>query len=316
MYELKWDGYRIAAVRDERGARLWSRQGKDLTARFPDLAAAVMEQVEPGTVLDAEAVIWSGDRLDFDLLQRRLVSGASRLPALVAAHPATLMVFDVLAHQGVDQRGLPLRQRRELLEELAARWRPPVQPTPSTTDLATAQAWFGDYRAAGIEGLVVKGAASAYTPGKRSWVKVKSRESTEVIVGAVTGTLTRPQTLVAGRFRDGVLRIVGRSTPLSTTQAGELATALTPAAEDHPWPDEVSSTRFGSSRDKVTLVKVEPLLVAEVLADTALQAGAYRHPLRYLRLRRPFGHRPRPLTGPPASRPTPVSEEGGGRRSA
>ena len=74
LYELKWDGYRIAAVRDDDGARLWSRQGKDLTARFPDLTAAVMEQLEPGTVLDAEAVIWSGDRLDFDLLQRRLVS--------------------------------------------------------------------------------------------------------------------------------------------------------------------------------------------------------------------------------------------------
>jgi ATP-dependent DNA ligase len=161
-----------------------------------------------------------------------------------------------------------------------------VQLTPSTTDLATAQAWFGDYRAAGIEGLVVKGAASAYTPGRRSWVKVKSRESTEVIIGAVTGTLTRPQTIVAGRVRDGVLRIVGRSTPLSASQAGELAAALTPAAGDHPWPDEVSSTRFGSSRDKAALVKVEPLLVAEVLADTAWQAGAYRHPLRYLRLRR------------------------------
>jgi len=42
----------------------------------------------------------------------------------------------------------------------------------------------------------------------------------------------------------------------------------------------------GSSREKLRLVKVEPLLVAEVLADTALQAGAYRHPLRFVRLRR------------------------------
>jgi hypothetical protein len=33
------------------------------------------------------------------------------------------------------------------------------------------------------------------------------------------------------------------------------------------------------------LTKVEPLVVAEVTADAALQAGAWRHPLRYLRHR-------------------------------
>jgi hypothetical protein len=53
---------------------------------------------------------------------------------------------------------------------------------------------------------------------------------------------------------------------------------LTPAGPDHPWPDEVPSNRFGSSRAKVTLTKAESLIVAEVLADAALHAGAFRHP--------------------------------------
>lgn len=286
VYEPKWDGYRVVAVRDDSGARLWSRQGKDLTSRFSDVAEAVASQVQPGTVIDAEAVIWNGDRLDFDLLQRRLVSAGSSLPRLVAKHPASLMVFDVLALRGSDLRGRPWRERREALEDLAGQWRPPLQLSPSTTDEATARAWFVDYRPAGVEGLVVKGASSRYTPGRRSWVKVKSRESTEVIVGAVTGSLTRPETVVAGRIRDGVLHIVGKTTPLSRTQAADVAASLTPSGPEHPWPDEVSSTRFGSSREKLRLVKVEPLLVAEVLADTALQAGAYRHPLRFVRLRR------------------------------
>jgi hypothetical protein len=47
----------------------------------------------------------------------------------------------------------------------------------------------------------------------------------------------------------------------------------------------ISSSRFGASRDKVQLIKVEPLLVVEVSADAALQAGGYRHPLRFIRLR-------------------------------
>lgn len=30
-YEPKWDGYRAIGIRDDNGASLWSRQGKDLT---------------------------------------------------------------------------------------------------------------------------------------------------------------------------------------------------------------------------------------------------------------------------------------------
>ena len=46
-----------------------------------------------------------------------------------------------------------------------------------------------------------------------------------------------------------------------------------------------SPSRFGGNRDKVPLVKVEPQILVEVLADTALRAGAYRHPLRFVRPR-------------------------------
>jgi hypothetical protein len=74
-----------------------------------------------------------------------------------------------------------------------------------------------------------------------------------------------------------------------------LGAALTAAGSDHPWPDEVSSSRFGSCRDKVVLVKVEPVVVGEVLADAALQAGGYRHPLRFVRPR--FDLSPDDLTG-------------------
>ena len=85
------DGYRVAVVRDEAGARLWSRQGKDLTDRFADLARAAVGQLAPGTVIDGEAVIWNGARLDFDLLQRRRVNTPRKvtgLAALVRDRPA------------------------------------------------------------------------------------------------------------------------------------------------------------------------------------------------------------------------------------
>jgi ATP-dependent DNA ligase len=57
VYEMKWDGFRCAAVHREHGVRLWSRQGRDFSDHFPDMRDAVAAQTKPGTVLDGELVI-------------------------------------------------------------------------------------------------------------------------------------------------------------------------------------------------------------------------------------------------------------------
>ena len=76
LYEPKWDGYRLVVVRGAGSTRVWSKQGRDLSDRFPDVVAAARAQVPAGTVLDGEVVIWNGSRLDFGLLQERMVTGA------------------------------------------------------------------------------------------------------------------------------------------------------------------------------------------------------------------------------------------------
>ena len=45
LYEPKWDGYRLVIVRSGASTRLWSKQGRDLTDRFPDIAAAAVAQL-------------------------------------------------------------------------------------------------------------------------------------------------------------------------------------------------------------------------------------------------------------------------------
>jgi ATP-dependent DNA ligase len=284
-YEPKWDGYRLVIVRDGRSTRLWSKQGRDLTDRFPDLAAAALAQVPAGTVVDGEVVVWNGSRLDFGLLQQRMVSAVRGIPALVARHPASYVAFDLLAAGGTDLRGRRFTRRRADLEALAAAWAPPLQLSPSTADRDEALRWFTDFRPAGVEGLVAKGAATRYAPGRREWLKAKSWETTEVLAGGVIGSIERPSQLVAGRYRDGELVVVGRSTPLSPAQAAELGAVLTPAGPDHPWPERIGTGRFGGGRLSVPMTRVEPTVVVEVSADAALQAGVFRHPLRYVRLR-------------------------------
>jgi ATP-dependent DNA ligase len=285
LYEPKWDGYRLVLVRQGNSTRVWSKQGRDLTDRFPDVAAAALAQVPAGTVVDGEVVIWNGDRLDFGLLQRRMVTAPGRIGALVAAHPASYVAFDLLAAGGSDLRGLRLTRRRAELERLAARWAPPLQLSPATSDRDEARGWFQDFRPAGVEGLVVKGAGTRYAPGRREWLKVKSWETTEVIAGGVIGTLGAPSQLVAGRYRDGELVVVGRTSPLSPAQSAELAAVLSPAGDEHPWPDRIGTGAFGGGKLSVPLTRVDPTAVVEISADAALQAGVFRHPLRFVRVR-------------------------------
>src|SRR3954471_9111461 len=145
VYEPKWDGYRLVVVRDGASTRLWSKQGRDLTALFPEIVAAAVAQVPPGTVLDGEVVIWNGSRLDFGILQLRMVTPAGRIGTLAAANPASYVAFDLLAAGAADLRGRNLAGRRSALEDLAGRWAPPLQLSPATSDRTEAQRWFDDF---------------------------------------------------------------------------------------------------------------------------------------------------------------------------
>ncbi|WCD91327.1 hypothetical protein KPP03845_200288 (plasmid) [Streptomyces xanthophaeus] len=109
------------------------------------------------------------------------------------------------------------------------------------------------------------------------------RDTTEAIIGAITGTLTRPQLLVQGRHDDtGRLRTVGRTVRLRPDQARQVAG--TAAGPGHPWTGVRFAAAWGS-RDVLDAVLVRPDLIAEISADRSIDRGIFRHPLRYQRLR-------------------------------
>ena len=128
-------------------------------------------------MLDGELVILGADgRLSFDALQQRLVTSPAKARGKAAVLPASFAAFDLLAAGGIDLRTQRWTVRRQRVEQLAQRWVPPLQLTPVTADLDEATEWFEVLPAAmGVEGLVVKGAATRYTPGRRdAWVKFNS----------------------------------------------------------------------------------------------------------------------------------------------
>jgi ATP-dependent DNA ligase len=304
-FEPKWDGYRAmvsttaaGAVGGDGGrvagrgggvvAQVWSRRGHDISRAFPEVADAATRLLPPGLVVDGELLIWGEGRLDFGALQRRLAAGKNAT-GLARSHPANFMAFDLLANPDTDLRSEPLRTRRAALEDVLGGAGPQFQVTPYTTDADQARAWMEQYEQArvGIEGLVIKNTNGVYEPGRRGWAKLRFRDTFEVVVGAITGTLAAPDRLVVGYVDQvGDLVVAGKTGPLSRRQADDVRPLLSAAEGEHPWADEFvpgRPSRWDRTPKDVTLV--EPTGVVEIAADSAVEHGKWRHLTKFVRAR-------------------------------
>ncbi|MEU3297417.1 ATP-dependent DNA ligase [Streptomyces longwoodensis] len=286
--EPKWDGFRAQlAVWPGGRVLLRSRQGTDMTASFPEIRAAALAQLPADTGLDGELVVWEHGRLAFERLQQRLAWRGRGAAEGAGQWPAHFVVFDLVRADGADLTGWPYERRRAALEALFTdhRLEAPLTLCPSTTDPAVARAWL-KWTAAGLEGLCFKRLDQPYTGGVRAWRKYKVRTTTEAIIGAVTGTLEPPRTVLLGRYdAAGRLQYVGRSTTLSARLGRALGDVLVPPAGAYPWQGWTFSAGWGTQRT-LDIVLVEPAVVLEVAADVARDgAGRFRHPARPHRIR-------------------------------
>lgn len=204
--ELKWDGCRAQLRYDGRAVTLRMRNGRECSADFPEVTVIAGALGQRRATLDGELVCLREDgRPDFGRLRRRL-AGRGPNPA-----PALLQIFDVLHLDGRSTRGLPYRERRALLEELALDG--PAWRTPASIVLERSEAFVAGAAELGLEGVVAKRLGSRYTPGRRSsaWIKHKlRREERLALTGIRRRPDGRPETLfVARRLADGSLRRAG-----------------------------------------------------------------------------------------------------------
>jgi DNA ligase-1 len=174
--EWKWDGIRAQAIRRGGHTYLWSRGEELITARFPEVVAAV-DALPDGTVLDGEVLAWNDDApLPFARLQLRI--GRQKLTRQVLANaPAVFMAYDLLEHERVDVRSLPLAERRARLETLVAQHSPAIRLSviveePDWVGLADRRQ---ESRTRGVEGYMLKRLTSTYGTGRRKgdWWKWK-----------------------------------------------------------------------------------------------------------------------------------------------
>lgn len=271
LHEVKFDGYRMQAVRDGRKTALITRTGLDWTKRFGNAITAELEALPCETVvIDGEIVVLSDTGIsDFSALQADLSD--ERTDRFV------FYVFDLLYLDGVDLSRRPLIERKEALEALLG-----DKATAGEGALRYSQHFVeeGDVMLdqacrLGLEGVISKRREAPYRSGRTGdWIKSKCIQRQEfVVTGYVPSTATRNAigSLVVGYYENGALRPGGRvGTGYSATVARDLKRRLdTIKAERSPYPKR----QPGDNQVKW----VKPELVAEVEFRAWTSDGILRH---------------------------------------
>jgi bifunctional non-homologous end joining protein LigD len=281
LFEIKYDGYRAIAQAGASGAALYTRTGRPLTARFPEVARALASLPVEHAVLDGELVAFDASgRPSFQRFQQRsLLSRPEEIARVAVEIPVSYVVFDLLGFGDRDLRDLPLARRKELLAQLV----PPVGALRYAEHFdERGEAVFQQVEALGFEGIVAKKADAPYRAGRSpQWKKVRSLETADLVVVGFTapaGSRSGFGALQLARAEGDAFVYSGRvGTGFGDKQLKELRAELEKIRRDTP-----------PCRDAPRLARgdhwVEPRLVCEVRYTEVTNEGLLRQPV-FVRMR-------------------------------
>lgn len=303
LFEPKWDGFRCLVFKDGAEIELASRSTKSLTRYFPEVVAALQQQLPERCVLDGELFLAVDNRLEFDLLQDRIHPAASRIDLLSTQTPAGFVAFDCLTLGADSLLDQPLGVRRQQLSAALRSVTGPIHVTDATTDPVVAAAWFEQFEGAGLDGLVAKPLDASYTPNGRTMLKIKHKRTADVVVAGYRlhkdSTPEQPLlgSLLLGLYADGELQHVGVCASFTAARRAELVSELRSlecAPAEHPWghseevianPDRAPGTKSRWSQGKdLSFVPLRPERVLEVGYDH-MEGRRFRHTAQFKRWR-------------------------------
>jgi ATP-dependent DNA ligase len=305
-YEPKWDGFRSICFRDGDEVELGSRNERPMTRYFPELVAALKDELPERCVLDGEIVIAAEKGLDFDALQQRIHPAASRVTMLSEKTPASFIAFDLLALGDDDYSHRPFAERRAALVDVLAGAGRSVHLTPATTDLELAQRWFTEFEGAGLDGVIAKPLDGIYQPDKRVMFKIKHERTADCVLAGFrwhkTSTEQQPLlgSMLLGLYDDGHLQHVGVIGAFSAARRAALIQELEPLllqeGEDHPWREWANAeahtggrrlpgavSRWNATKD-LSFIPLRPERVVEVKYEH-MEGSRFRHLAHFVRWR-------------------------------
>ncbi len=214
IFEPKLDGIRILAYLQRADVTLLSRNGLDVTKKFPEIVSQ-LASLDIDCVLDGELVALNEKgEPSFELLQARSII-MSKSPGKRSLE-LRYIVFDILQNKGVDLTAQSLSQRKKVLTNTFKPGQSKNLQLIKAYDLDGIKA-FARAIKEGMEGVVGKKLDGRYEEGKRSgaWLKVKAVKSSEfVICGYTAGSGSRSNEfgalVLAERQKDGKLTYAGK----------------------------------------------------------------------------------------------------------
>ena len=273
--EWKLDGARVQVHRDGGDVALFTRSLDDVTARLPEVVAAVRALPVRSLVADAEAILLRADGRPAPF--QETASAFSRQ----SGSTLDVLLFDLLHLDGDDLLDQPLAERRDALEQVAGA---AAITRVVTDDVAVATAFYDDALARGHEGVMVKSLDAPYEAGRRgsAWLKVKRTHTLDLVVLAVEWGSGRRRGLLSNLHLGARDEAAGGFVMLGKTFKGLTDAVLA-------WQTEQLLARE-THRDG-HVVHVRPELVVEIAFD-GIQAST-RYPggmaLRFARVK---GYRP------------------------
>ena len=267
LVQQKYDGFKVFAVRDAKGTRLYTRRGTAVTARVPSVVAHLDRALRPGQAVLGEMTYQIGGQQNLQDIQRVLGSSAPGAIEKTQAMGGRIVfyVYDILEDGGVDLRGEPLRDRMAALRRLALGGSGLVRQAKNYSWAARKRAIEESVKGGG-EGIVIKSLSAPY----RHRPKDEAEPWGDVWKYKAPG--------VAAHTEDVILR--------SYTKGKE---KLIFAAYVYRQQKQVMVGKL-SGLDKATERKVKAMLdkgksvVAEVSYQERLPSGKFRH-MGWIRLR-------------------------------
>jgi bifunctional non-homologous end joining protein LigD len=206
VYELKFDGIRLIAVKIDKKISLLSRNQNELAGRFPEIVEAVKRLPARECVIDGEVVALDEQgRSSFQLLQAREMEGQKS--------PIYFYAFDLLQLDGKGLISLPLEARKNVLGKLCADVGDPIRYSGEIG--GDAELLLDEVKRRGLEGIVGKQRNSVYEPGRRSgaWIKLKCVNEQEFVIGGYTppqGARKYFGAILVGYYKDKKLVFAGK----------------------------------------------------------------------------------------------------------
>ena len=258
FYEIKFDGIRALIYVSKTSFKILSRNGNDLTTKYPELKEIQKIVGNHEVIFDGEIIATLKGLPSFSLLQKRnRVKKVS--DKLVLEIPVCYVAFDVL-YDNRDLTSLPLVKRKDILNLYKDN-----EHFIKSKVYSDGIQLFKMVKKIGFEGIVAKKKSSKYYPGERvwDWVKVKNVKVDNFVVHAYQEK-TNTYSLFLGENKNHELKYVGKIS----------------VNKKHPFMLEVKKLKKVDNQFvnlKEDAIYVEPIKKVRVKYLERLKSGVLRH---------------------------------------